>query len=329
MTSTTEAPRAAPPDEHHRRRVRSSLWPVPLLAVLGWFVGLLPWLVRRSSQGTFGTPWNPRNDLRGALLPFHHQLLMPLLVVAVMAGVFAGCAPVWNARRRRRRLALAALATLGAVVATGWSLAQTLAPDPELGGAGTTASQVRLAFVALTVLGVLTGLVLGLVISLGGPALRVVAAAPVAVVGADWLGQLVLGTVREPAPPTWLPTLLAALSGVVVGALLAATGRSLLVVRVVAWVCALALLALTAAALTAARYVLEALRGTPVRGADVKELLVDGLQVFERSLSSTLTGAGLPPSPPLTAVLVAVIVGVAGTVLVRRTLGASTGQPLD
>src|SRR6476620_4815671 len=172
MTSTTEAPRAAPPDEHDRRRVRSSLWPVPLLAVLGWFIGLLPWLVRRSSQGTFGTPWNPRNDLRGALLPFHHQLLMPLLVVAVMAGVFAGCAPVWNARRRRRRLALAALATLGA---TGWSVAQTLAPDPELGGSGTTASQVRLAFVALTVLGVLTGLVLGLVISLGGPALRVVA----------------------------------------------------------------------------------------------------------------------------------------------------------
>src|SRR6476620_8163264 len=171
MTSTTEAP-AAPRDEHDRRRVRSSLWPVPLLAVLGWFVGLLPWLVRRSSQGTFGTPWNPRNDLRGALLPFHHQLLMPLLVVAVMAGVFAGCAPVWSALRRRRRLALA---TLGAVVATGWSVAQTLAPDPELGGSGTTASQVRLAFVALTVLGVLTGLVLGLVISLGGPALRVVA----------------------------------------------------------------------------------------------------------------------------------------------------------
>src|SRR6478672_5382198 len=288
MTSTTEAP-AAPRDDHDRRRVRSSLWPVPLLAVLGWFIGLLPWLVRRSGQGTFGTPWNPRNDLRSALLPFHHQLLMPLLVVTVMAGVFAGCAPVWSAHRRGRRLALTGLATLGAVVATGWSLAQTLAPDPELGGSGSTANQVRLAFIALTVAGVVAGLVLGLVISLGGPALRAVAAAPVAVVGADWLGQLALGTMREMAAPTWLPTLLAALSGVVVGALLAAAIRSRLVARVVAWVCALALLALTAAALTAARYVLEALRGTPVRGADVKELLVDGLQVFERSLSSTLT----------------------------------------
>jgi hypothetical protein len=329
MTSTTEAPRAAPADEHHRRRVRSSAWPVAPLAVLGWFAGLLPWLVRRSSQGTFGTPWNPRNDLRSAMLPFHHQLLMLLLVVAVMAGVFAGCAPVWSADRRRRRLGLAALAMLGAALATGWSVAQTLAPDPDLGGSGRTADQVRLAFVALTVTGVVAGLVLGLAISLGGPALRAVAAAPVAVVGADWLGQLALGTMRETAPPTWLPTVLAALSGVVVGALLVATVRSRLVVRVIAWACALALLALTAAALTAARYVLEALRGTPVRGADVKELLVDGLQVFEQASSTTLTGSGLPPSPPLTAVLVAVVVGVAGTVLVRRTRAASMGQPLD
>ena len=329
MTSTTEAPRAAAADEHHRRGVRSNPWPVALFAVVGWFFGLLPWLVRRSSQGTFGTPWNPRNDLRSALLPFHHQLLMLLLAVAVMAGVFAGCAPLWSTDRRRLRLGLAALATLGAALATGWSVAQALAPDPDLGGSGRTADQVRLAFVALTVAGGVAGLVLGLAISLGGPALRAVAAAPVAVVGADWLGQLALGTVRETAPPTWLPTVLAALSGVVVGALLAATIGSRLVVRVVAWVCALALLALTAAALTAARYVLEALRGTPVRGADVKELLVDGLQVFERSLSTTLTGWGLPPSPPLTAVLVAVVVGAAGTVIARRTLAASTGRPLD
>ena len=250
MTSTTEAPRAAPADEHHRRGVRSSPWPVALFAVVGWFVGLSPWLVRRSSQGTFGTPWNPRNDLRSALLPFHHQLLMLLLVVAVMAAsspaarrcgapIGAGGASARSAHDARRRLAT------GCVGRPRW-------PDPDLAApAGPPSRPPRLRR-ALTVTGVVAGLVLGLAISLGGPALRAVAAAPVAVVGADWLGQLALGTAAR-RTTAWLPTVLAAPLGVVVGALLAATVRSRLVVRVVAWVCALALLALTAAALTAAR----------------------------------------------------------------------------
>lgn len=77
VTSTTRTPHPAPPDERRGTRLGSGLWSSPwvvlVAAVLGWFVGLLPWLVRRSQQGTFGTPWNPRNDLRDALLPFHHQ----------------------------------------------------------------------------------------------------------------------------------------------------------------------------------------------------------------------------------------------------------------
>jgi len=326
---TPPGPSGLPPDDALRARA----WPVLPLAILGWLAGLLPWLVRRVGGGTFGTPWNPRNDLREALLPYHHQLLTLLLVVTVTAGVLAGLAPAWCTSGRSRRPLLAALATLGAAVATSWAVAQTLAPDPELGGSGTTAQQVRLALVALTVAGSVTGLVLGLGVSLGGPALRVVAAAPAVVVAADWLGQLVVGAVRNGPPPSWLPTALAVLSGAVVGMLLAATARSRLVARATAWVVALGLLVLTAAALTAARYVLESLRGASARSTAVEELLVDGMRVFRGSLSSTLTAWGWPLPPPLTGLLVAVAVAVAvavGTTLAvrgRRSRAVTEGGP--
>lgn len=335
MTSTTGAvpppgppPSPAPASPAGQDSARARAWPVLPLAVLGWLAGLLPWLVRRTADGPFGTPWNPRNDLREAMLPYHHQLLTLLLVVTVVAGVLAGLAPAWCATHRSRRLLLAALATLGAAVATTAAVAQTLAPDPDLGGSGTTAMQVRLALVALTAAGSVTGLVLGLVVSLAGPALRVVAAAPAAVVGADWLGRLAVGAVRTGTPPGWLPTVMAVLSGAMVGALLAATTRSRTTSRVAAWVCALGLMVLTAATLTATRYVLESLRGAAVGRAALEELVTDGLQVFRGSLSTTLTAWGPVPSPPLTALLVAVVVGAALAVLVKRTRPATADRPV-
>ena len=297
---------------------RAWVWAVPLLAVLGWFVGLLPWIVVRSSTSTFGTPWNPRNDLRSALLPFHHQQLMTLLVVTVVAGALAGSAPWWSRDRLRRRWLLALLATLGAAAATSWAVAQTLAPEPDLGGSGRTADTVQLAFVALTVAGSLLGLLLGLWTSLGGPVLRTVAATPLVVVGADWLGQLVTVALADPARPqplTWLPTTLTVLTGVRVGVLLAALGARPLR-RLVGWVLALGLLLLTPAALTATRYVLESLRGTAVRSSELAALVHDGLEVFRLSLSSTVTAIG--PAAPMTAALLAVVVGALGAVLVRR-----------
>ncbi|MER7072723.1 hypothetical protein [Terrabacter sp. NPDC000476] len=278
--------------------------------MLGWFVGLLPWLVRRSNQGTFGTPWNPRNDLRDALLPYAPQLLPLLVVVAATAGMLAGSAPWCAPRRRSRRLLLAALSTLGAVVAAGWSVAQTLAPEPDLGGSGSTADRVRLAFVALTAAAALVGLVLGLLVSLGGSALRAVAAAPVAVLAADWLGQLVLGAGRD-AAPGWLPTVLAVLAGTGTGLALAATRPARPLARVVAWLGALALLVATPAVLTASRYVLESLRRTPVSADAAEELVRDGLQVLEGSFRATLTAWGAPPAPPVLAVVVAIVVAVA------------------
>jgi hypothetical protein len=290
---------------------------VPIAAVLGWFVGLLPWIVRRSRQGTFGTPWNPRNDLRDALLPYHHQLLPLLVVVTVVAGLLAGSAPWCSTSRRSRRLVLAALTTLGALLAAGWSVVQTLSPDPDLGGSGTTADQVRVAFVAVTVAGALLGLVLGLTVSLGGAAVRAVASAPAAVFIADWLGQLVLGGLGSPGP-TWLPTLLAALAGAGVGLALVGAARAHLLARVAAWVGSLVLLVVTASALTAVRYVLEALRGTPIRREALVELIVDGLRVMGASLQTTLSAWGPPPAPPLVAVVVAATVGAVGTLLAVR-----------
>ncbi|WP_323098577.1 hypothetical protein [Intrasporangium sp. YIM S08009] len=294
---------------------------MPLLALGAWFVGLLPWIVTRSSTHTFGSPWNPRNDLRTALLPFHHQQLMTLLVVTVVAGALAGSAPWWSRDRLRRRWLLALLATLGAAAATGWAVTQTLAPEPDLGGSGATADTVRLAFVALTVAGSLLGLLLGLGASLGGPVLRTVAATPLVVVGADWLGQLVVVALADPARPqplTWLPPTLTVLTGVGVGVLLAVLGFRP-VWRLVGWVLALALLVLTPSVLTATRYVLESLRGTAVRSAELAELAHDGLEVFRLSLTSTATAFG--PATPTTTALIAVVVGAIGAVLLRRVRG--------
>ncbi|GAA5029540.1 hypothetical protein GCM10023258_25990 [Terrabacter aeriphilus] len=338
MTSTTSTPPPARAGEDHDDGTAggtgqgsargaglwSTPWVAPLAAALGWFVGLLPWLVRRANEGTFGTPWNPRNDLRDALLPYAPQLLPLLVLVAATAGVLAGSAPWTTTDRRSRRLLLAALSTLGALVAAGWSVAQTLAPDPDLGGSGSTVDRVRLAFVALTAVAALVGLALGLLVSLGGSALRAVAAAPVAVLAADWLGQLVLGTGRV-ATPTWLPTVLAVLAGAGTGLALAAAGSAPPLARVVAWALAPALLVATPAALTAARYVLESLPRTPTRTEAVAELVHDGLQVLGGSFRTTLTAWGPPPATPLLAVVVAIVIAIV-VATVRRATGRSTGR---
>lgn len=289
---------------------RARVWPVPLLAVVGWFAGLLPWIVTRSKVPTFGTPWNPRNDLRQALLPFHHQQLMTLLVVTVVAGALAGSAPWWSRDRLHRRWLVGLLAALGAAAATSWAVAQTLGPQPDLGGSGRTADTVRLAFIALTVMGSLLGLLLGLAASLGGPVPRTVAATPLVVVA--------LADPARPRPLSWLPSTLAVLTGVGVGVLLALLGVRPLW-RLAGWALSLALLVLAPATLTATRYVLESLRGTAVRTSELAELAHDGLEVFRLSLASTATSFG--PSAPLTTVLVAVVVGSLGAVLLRRVRG--------
>jgi hypothetical protein len=61
--------------------------------------------------------------------------------------------------------------------------------------------------------------------------------------------------------------------------------------------------------------VLEGLRGTAVHSDAVAELVGDGFEVFWRSAGVTMSA--LRPPSPITAVVVAVIVGAVGVALVN------------
>jgi len=307
---------------------RSRRWPVLPLAVVGWFAGLAPWFVARRTVGTFGTPWNPRNDLREALLPFHHDRLTLLLSVALFAGALAGLAAWWVHPRRGRRLAATALSLLGLSAALAFCVWQTLSLHPDLGGTGDTVTSPEAALALLTVAGAATGLVLGLLVGLGGPVVRAVAGAPLAVVAANWLGLLVTFATADPSTPTrheTLPTVLWLVTGLLVGLGLAlgphptSVGRT--VGLIVVWLVALGLVWLTQSAFTAVRYFLEALRGVATNAAEIRALARDVLGIFGDTLA--------PGLAPWRVALVALLVGGLGLVvrgsLARRRTGSAPG----
>jgi hypothetical protein len=307
---------------------RSRSWPVWPLALVGWFVGLLPWFVARRTVGTFGTPWNPRNDMREALLPFHHDRLTLLLSIALFAGGLAGVAACWVHPRRGRRMAALALAVLGAATAVVVSVGQTLSLHPDLGGTGTTATSPETALVLLTVAGAVTGLVLGLLVSLGGPAVRIVAGAPLAVVAANWVGLLVTFATADPSTPTrheTLPTVLWVLTGVLLGVCLALGPLPVPIGRAVGvallWLVGLGLLWLTQSAFTAVRYFLEGVRGVATDAAEIRALAGDVLRIFGDTLA--------PGFAPWRVALVALLVGVLGLLarvtVARRGTGSTPG----
>lgn len=327
---------AAPPDSasvatsdhaHSARRNggRSHAWPVLPLAVAGWFAGLAPWFVARHSVGTFGTPWNPRNDMREALLPFHHDRLTLLLSLALLAGALAGLAAGWVRPRHGHRLAAVALALLGATAGVVACVGQTLSLHPDLGGTGATAASPELALVLLTVAGAVAGLVLGLLAGLGGPVVRALAAAPLAVVAANWVGLLVTFATADPSTPTrhaTLPTVLWVLTGVLAGAGLALGPRPVPAARVAGavllWLVALGLLWLTQSAFTAVRYFLEGVRGVATDGAEVRALARDALRILGDTLA--------PGFAPWRVVLVALLVGAVGLFARAATSRRGTGS---
>jgi hypothetical protein len=232
---------------HWTTSARARAWPVALLAFGAWFLGLVPWILTRSTTGTFGTPWKPRNHLRDALLPFHYQRLPLLLVVVVVAGALAGLAPWWYRERSRHRVLMSSLATVGAVAATAYAVWQTVGPSADVTRWLGSLDVEQLGCILLTMGGSLLGLLLGLATSLGGPVLRTLAASVLIVVGGGWLGQCVVASVGVAALP-WLPWALVVLTGTMTGVLLAALGihpRR----RLLAWPAVGILVVLTTAAL--------------------------------------------------------------------------------
>lgn len=313
MSSTTVGAAASPPAEGlGQPKLLRRAWPVLPLAITGWFVGLLPWFLARQRVGTFGTPWNPRNDMREALLPFHHEQLVVLLSVTLVAGALSGLASRWCAPRRGKRLMLTALAVTGAAASTAWSIAQTLSLHPDLGGAGETERRLQLGLVALTVAGSALGLLLGLAASLATATGRTLSCAPLAVLTVNWVGLLVTSARPAQPLPAWWPTAMPLLAGLLVGLCLA-TARVAAWGRPFLWAAAVALLVATQSAITATRYVLESLRGSgsgPDR-TQLAELGVDAVtQVFLRSLSPDMV-LWMP-------VLLALLVGALGLLLPNR-----------
>lgn len=298
-----------------RSAARMRAWPVALLAFAVWFLGGLPWILTRSTTGTFGTPWNPRNHLREALLPFHYQRLPLLLTVVIVAGALSGLAPFWYRERLGRRWLMASLAMVGALSATAYAVWQSVGPGADAVEWVRSLDVEQLGCSVLTCGGSLLGLLLGLAVSLGTPALRTLSASVLVVVVSGWLGAGVVAVVG-PSAFSWLPSAVVVFTGLVTGVVLAGLGirprRRLLV-----WAGACILLVLTPAALTASRYVLEGLRGTQTRSDAVAELVGDGLEIFWRSATTMATA--LVPTSPVSAVAIALVVGAVGAGLLART----------
>lgn len=291
---------------------RSRAWPVLPLALIGWFAGLVPWFVARQTVPTFGTPSNPRNDMRDALLPFHDQQLVLLVTVVLMAGTFAGLAPLWLSPRTGRRAAAFVLTILGAIVALGAAVGQTVWLRPDIAGSGAEERRVLIGIVGLSVAGTVLGLAIGLLVSLAGPAFRAFALAVAGVVTSAWVGLLVVNLPTNEvfaAVQSQLQIISWAVAGVVAGLGLAGLGLRP-VGRVLSWVVAFGLLWVFGQAFIAARRLLEQLRGT---GADldrVRDLARDAVTAFASSLRLDTV--------PWEAIGAAVAVGLVGVIALRR-----------
>lgn len=314
--------------EAHRRHARARLWPVLPLAAAGWWVvGALPWIVdglgaRSPRNWPFDVATGSATDGYITLLPFTTARLGLLLTVTLLGGAAAALAVLWVSPRpdsRRASTAVAALAGLGAVAAAAYSILQSAGATRQLGSDFDRDERVLVGVLAIAVAGTLAGVALGLVLVLGRPVLRALAAAPLAVALGSWASALavaLLGFERGRPLLTWTPTLAA----VAVGLTLATVGvRSLW--RVVVWPLVLLLVAVCTAAQTAFSYLASYLRPRSGLPSGLRDHVEASRDVFLRAIQPEFQAWG--------AYAVAVAVGLVGAYVLWLRTGPSRGSGAD
>ena len=309
--------------EAHRRPARAHLWPVlPLAAAAWWVGGALPWVLdglgaRSPRNWPYDVATGSATDGYISLLPFTTARLGLLLTITLVGGGLAALATLWVRPRGGRRLPLAVLATLGALTSGAYTIAQSAGATRQLGSDFDRDDRVLLGVLAVAVLGTVLGLVLGLTVALGGPVLRALAAAPLAVALGSWVSAVVvalLGLQRS----LGLLQLSSVVVGVAAGLALAALGLRP-ARRLVAWLVVLVLLSVCAAGQTAFSYLASYLR--PRSG------LPDGLRDHVEASRDVFLAALSPANQAWAVHLIAVVVGLVGSlVLWRRPRSPTRGS---
>ena len=285
------------------RPARARVWPIlPIAAAAWWVVGALPWIA--SGLGTGGGV--PNGYL--SLLPFRTSLLPQLLTVTLCGGAVAGLTTLWLRDRRRRRVASSLAAVGGSFVATCYSVAQAAGATRSLGTDFDRDQRVLAGVLAVAVVGSLLGTILGLLVALGGPVTRALAAAPLAVAAGGWAAGVLVAVVGvETALPflPWERYVIGALIGLALATVGLRPAR-----RLVAWVVALALVAVSQAAMTAFGYVTPQLRPGAGLPAGLSDLFDAGRDVFVLALG--------PEHQPWVVYVIALAGGLAGALVLWR-----------
>ena len=303
--------------EAHRRPARAHLWPVlPLAAAAWWAGGALPWTLdglgaRSPRNWPYDVATGSATDGYISLLPFTTARLGLLLTITLVGGALAALATRWLRPRAGRRLALVALATLGALTAAAYTIAQSAGATRQLGTDFDRDDRVILGVLAVAVVGTALGLVLGLLVALGGPVLRALAAAPLAVALGSWVSAVVvalLGLERALGLLRWTPLVVGVAAGLALAGLGLRPARRLLV-----WVAALLAVAVCSAGQTAFSYLASYLR--PRSG------LPNGLRDHLEASRDVFVAALAPGNQAWGGYAVAIVVGLLGSLVLWRRPG--------
>jgi hypothetical protein len=309
--------------QSHLRQARAHLWPVlPLAAAAWWVGGALPWVLdglgaQSPRNWPFDVATGSATDGYISLLPFTTARLGLLLTITLVGGGLAPLAVLWVRPRGTRRLATATLATLGALTSAAYSIAQSAGATRQLGGDFDRDERVLLGVLVVAVGCTLLGLALGLLVALGGPVLRALAAAPLAVALGSWVNAVVIaltGVERALGVLRWTSVVV----GVAAGLALAGLGLRP-VRRLLTWPAVLLLVAVTSAGQTAFAYLATYVR--PRSG------LPNGLRDHVEASRDVFVAALSPAHQAWGVYAVAIVIGVLGSLARWRRSGTpSSGK---